>query len=66
MEGLSAEAEVVRSQACVVIHEPAVVVEVGFGVIAACSNPIVAERLAELWNRHGIADAPDTAEGVCG
>ena len=43
---------------------PAVVAEDGFGIIAVCSSPVVADRLAELWTKYGIADVPDTAEGV--
>ena len=56
--------EVITSQAHVVIVHPAVVVEPGFGVIAACSNPVIADRIAELWARHGIADLPDNAAAL--
>jgi hypothetical protein len=55
-------AEVVTSQAHVVIVHPAVVVEHGTGVLATCHNHIIAVRLAELWNRYGLADVPDTIE----
>ena len=53
-------AEVITSQGHVVVVQPAVVVEHGIGVIATCHNHIIAVRLAELWNRYGLADAPDT------
>jgi hypothetical protein len=55
-------AEVVTSHAHVVIVHPAVVTEQGFGIIAACGSQAVAVRLAELWNRYGLADVPDTIE----
>jgi len=57
-------AEVVTSHAHVVIVHPAVVVEHGTGIIATCHNHNIAVRLAELWNRDGLADVPDTIEGV--
>jgi hypothetical protein len=53
-------AEVITSQAHVVVVQPAVVTEQGFGIIAACGSQAVAERIAYLWNRYGLADVPDT------
>lgn len=41
---------------------PHIVVERGIGILAVCPNAHVAARLAELWDRHGIADVPDTPE----
>ena len=58
-------AEVIHSSTHVVIVHPAVVAEDGFGIIAVCSSPVIADRLAKLWTRYGIADVPDTAEVVC-
>ena len=59
-------AEVIHPQTAVVVLEPAVVVEQGFGLIATCTSSVVAQRLAELWSRYGLVDVPDTAEGVLG
>jgi len=53
-------AEVIASQTHVVVVQPAVVIEDGIGVLATCHNHIIAIRLAELWNRYGLADVPDT------
>jgi hypothetical protein len=57
-------AEVITSQAHVVVVHPAVVVELGTGIIATCHNHIIATRLAELWNRYGLADVPDNAASL--
>ena len=59
-------AELIHPRTAVVVIEPTVVVEAGFGVIATCTSSVVAQRLTELWNRYGLADVPETAEGVCG
>lgn len=59
-------AEVIHPQTAVVVLEPAVVVEQGFGIIATCTSAVVAERLAELWTRYGLADVPETVEGAMG
>ena len=53
-------AEVITSQGHVVVVQPAVVIEHGIGILATCHNHIIAVRLAELWNRYGLAAAPDT------
>jgi len=53
-------AEVITNQAHVVVVQPAVVIEHGIGILATCHNHIIAVRLAELWNRYGLADVPDT------
>lgn len=53
-------AEVITSQAHVVIVHPAVVAESGFGIIAICRDHAVAHRLAQLWDRYGLVDVPDT------
>jgi len=57
-------AEVITSHAHVVVVHPAVVVEHGTGVLATCHNHLIAVRLAELWNRYGLADVPDTPEEI--
>jgi len=53
-------AEVITSQAHVVVVQPAVVIEHGIGILATCHNHIIAVRLAELWNRYGRVGEPDT------
>lgn len=57
-------AEVIQREVPVLILNPFVVIEPGFGVIAYALNPAVAARLAELWDRHGIADVPDDVSGL--
>ena len=59
-------AEVLHPQAAVVTLQPTVVIEQGFGIIAVCTNHVVAERLAELWTRHGLVDVADDAREVTG
>ena len=58
--------EVLRHIPSMVIIAPSVVVEKDFGVVAVCGNPVIAERLAVLWQRHGLIDVPETAEGAMG
>lgn len=44
---------------------PFVIVDDG-SVVAACTDPITARRLLDLYDRHGLVDVPDTAEGAHG
>jgi len=56
-------AEVVTSHAHVVIVHPATVMD-GSLHIATCGSQLVAERIAALINRHGLADVPDDARTI--
>jgi hypothetical protein len=57
-------AEINNNYAVVEMVRPFIVADEGVGIVAVCGSRVIAERLAELWDRHGLADVHDTAEGV--
>lgn len=57
-------AEIIRP--CVLsVISPFVVID-DREVVAVCTDGTIAKRLMELWDRYGLVDVPDTAEGVAG
>lgn len=54
---------VVTPTAAVAVVNPTVIIDGGL-IVAVCTLPVVAARLAQLWDRHGATDVPDTVEGV--
>ena len=55
---------IVTTYAAVTTVAPHVVVDDGIGIVAVCTHPTVAARIAELWERHGLTDVPDDCAGV--
>lgn len=45
------------------IIAPTVITDNGL-IVAICTHPTIAQRLAQLWDRHGATDVPDNAAGV--
>ena len=45
------------------IINPTVITDNGL-IVAICTHPTIAQRLAQLWDRHGATDVPDDAAGV--
>lgn len=56
---------VVTPTAAVAVVNPTVIIDGGL-IVAVCTLPVVAARLAQLWDRYGLADVPDDAAGVRG
>lgn len=56
----------------IIVHNPTAAVTVinphtiidGQLIIAVTGHHQIAERLAQLWDRYGATDVPDTVEGV--
>jgi hypothetical protein len=55
-------AEIIRP--CVLTMIAPHVVFVDGIITAVCTDSVTAHRLAELVERHGLVDVPDTAEGA--
>lgn len=56
--------EIVRTNIINIIN-PTVITDNGL-IVAICTHPTIAQRLADLWDRYGAADVPDDAAGVGG